>query len=134
MLCLDFNKVIPEPETIDECPEKYIIHNKEEAAARFLGWDENDPKRWFDWYNWRISNWGTKWIGIPNASEETTKSLKLYFDTAWAPPSGVVERLILDNYNLKISCHYEEPGMGFSGTISYKQYENPNEKIIKEDK
>lgn len=133
ILALSFDEIIPEPKTIDECPEKYIIHNKEEAVKKGLSWGENNERRWFNWYVWRNKHWGTKWDCVPVNSEETKTSLKLWFDTAWYPPVGIIERLIRDNYDLKISCIYNEPGMDIHGRISYLDFEN-SEEVIKEDK
>lgn len=39
----------------------------------------------FDWYNWSINNWGTKW--------NATKVDEYTFDTAWATPKPWLEKL-----------------------------------------
>lgn len=40
-----FENIIPSPQTIEECPEDYIIHNEEEANKHHLGWDPTQPKK-----------------------------------------------------------------------------------------
>ena len=132
VISLIFENVIPEPKTIEECPEAYVIHNAEEARQHCLSWEENDERRWFNWYNWRRNYWQTKWEGLPVHSEETKTSLRLWFDTAWTPPIGVIRKLILDNYNLKIVCKFDEPGMDIHGKIMYSDFDNPED--LKEDK
>lgn len=134
VLSLDFDKIIPEPRTINECPEKYILHNKEEARKDCLGWDESDPRKWFNWYRWRLNNWGVKWNCDPYAHKETQTGLWLCFDTAWGPPIGVIRRLIIDNYNLKIKCSFDEPGMDIHGLISYEDFDEEEIKNLKEGK
>lgn len=124
ILTLDFDKVIPQPKTREECPEEYIIHNETDAKKNHLSFDKKDPKNWFNWYKWRIDNWSTKWEANPIDSGETKTSLWIMFDTAWAPPENIIEKLIIDNYDLKITCRYNEPGMQLNGRYSYLDYDS----------
>lgn len=119
---LDFNKVIPQPKSIEECPEEFIIHNEEEARKEFLNYDENNERRWFNWYRWACHNWGTKWNASPYDSRETDVCLTLWFDTPWSPPDPIISKLILDNYDLKITGRYDEPNMDIHGWYTYKDW------------
>lgn len=134
VLWLDFDKIIPQPKTINECPEKYILHNEEEARKDYLGWDESNPRKWFNWYRWRLNNWGTKWNCDPYDYKENKSGLWLCFDTAWTPPMNIIRRLIIDNYDLKIKCSFDEPGMDIHGCISYEDFDEEEIKNLKEDK
>jgi hypothetical protein len=77
------------------------------------------------WYNWNVSNWGTKW----NCSEvwhdrtdnsETEAGKTSYnFDTAWSPAEPVVAALAEQFPTLSITHRYCEGGMGFAGQVVY---------------
>jgi len=71
------------------------------------------------WYLWRLQNWGTKWdIGCKDGyGLEPTRvdnELSITFDSAWSPPLGFYERLVVLGFDVQAS--YFEPGMGFAGT------------------
>ena len=123
ILTLDFNKVIPQPKTIEECPEKYIIHNEEEARKEFLSWDENNERRWFNWYKFNCNEWGCKWNSSACDSIETKTTLRLIFDTPWGPPYNIIGKLIQNHPELKISGRYTEEGMEIYGSYNYKNYQ-----------
>ena len=47
-----------------------------------------------DWYDWSCANWGTKWNAREDASwSEDPDDPYVDFETAWAPPFGVVGEL-----------------------------------------
>ena len=72
------------------------------------------------WYDWRVANWDTKWdINAKDVewSDEESDYISFEFDTAWAPPEGVVRKL-RDKYpDVSISWFYDEPGMEFAGYL-----------------
>ena len=76
------------------------------------------------WYDWCISNWGTKWdIGADVGTEKEERyglratvvgnQANCSFDSAWSPPVGLYEELVELGYNVKAS--YWEPGMAYCG-------------------
>ena len=70
------------------------------------------------WYLWRLQNWGTKWdIGCKDGfGLEPTRvdnELNVTFDSAWSPPLGFYERLVVLGFDVQAS--YFEPGMSFAG-------------------
>ena len=77
-----------------------------------------------NWYDWNVTNWGTKWdasIDIDPESYMMTRlndeMLELRFDTAWSPPTAFYDFLVDDGWD--VSAKYYESGMGFIG-----QYDN----------
>ena len=67
------------------------------------------------WYEWNISNWGTKWEAqIYSWQRVNDNCITLNFDTAWAPPSLFYESMA-QNTEWYITATYWEPGMGFVG-------------------
>jgi hypothetical protein len=77
------------------------------------------------WYDWAVRNWGTKWdfgadIGTDKQPEQYAlkatrvgNQVTTTFDSAWAPPIGLYEKLVELGYNVKAT--YFEPGMSFCG-------------------
>ena len=66
-----------------------------------------------NWYDWNVSNWGTKWDVEVYVTESTDESVTLSFDSAWAPPIEFFRHLTEQGYNIK--AYYYESGMGFAG-------------------
>jgi hypothetical protein len=80
-------------------------------------YSENDNVN-TSWYLWRLQNWGTKWdIGCKDGyGLEPTRvdnELSITFDSAWSPPLGFYERLVVLGFDVQAS--YFEPGMSFAG-------------------
>lgn len=66
-----------------------------------------------NWYDWQVSNWGTKWDVDPIDEQFDGETLSLCFDSAWAPPITFYERLV--EMGFEVSANYYEPGMCFAG-------------------
>ena len=107
----DFSRILPEPE----------FSGEKQAGVM--------P----DWYTWRVNTWGTKWNACSvevinpiqdyqpsvNSDEISPLSMITYaFDTAWAPPVGVMEAIAELYPRVAIHHFYDEPGMDFSGLIT----------------
>tara|TARA_R110000822_G_scaffold100807_2_gene226730 strand:- start:50 stop:631 length:582 start_codon:yes stop_codon:yes gene_type:complete len=73
-----------------------------------------------NWYDWRITNWGTKWdatpehIDIVDDEESGVSTVNTQFDTAWGPPIAIMEKL--ESMGFAVRLYYYEPGMGFAGS------------------
>jgi hypothetical protein len=81
------------------------------------------------WYGWRVANWGTKWdvapddasINIVEYKGNRNKSkFSSTFDTAWAPPLGVLHKLSERFPELEIKVAFFEGGCCFKGTAKFK--------------
>lgn len=121
---LDFNEIIPEPATPEECPAKYVMRDEAEAKKRCLGWDEKDPRRWFDWYNWHIENWGTKWgacntqaPSVEEIEKEQLTEIDIWTETAWSPATPVYRKLQKMYPELGIEVLYGDEGGFFVGRL-----------------
>ena len=76
-----------------------------------------------NWYDWRTTNWGTKWelcefYGVErqhlnDSLDESTISFG--FSSAWAPPIGAYEQFLSDNENCSLKAYYYEGGCDFMG-------------------
>ena len=77
----DFKKIIPPPDHPD--------YNSENIA---LGSASAESP--FNWYNWNINNWGTKWNASKSVIGEVESGLlQIWFQTAWSPAILVISEL-----------------------------------------
>lgn len=74
------------------------------------------------WYDWQITNWGTKWdiSDYDDAEIYDPNEVQLFFTTAWTPPISFYEKM--EEMGFSIDAQYYEPGVGFCG--SYKDSED----------
>jgi hypothetical protein len=62
----------------------------------------------------QIAAWGTKWeVSRYNRIDLDNNVLALSFDSAWAPPIQVYEKLVEQGFGVK--AFYFEPGINFAG-------------------
>jgi hypothetical protein len=67
-----------------------------------------------NWYDWCVSNWGTKWdTSDPFVSSKDTNTISLSFDTAWSPPVLFYQRM--EELGFEVHATYYESGMSFVG-------------------
>jgi len=109
----DLNKIIPEPLTIEECPKQYRLA-------------EDKERPWFNWYDWHVAFWGTKWNTfdlqgptIEEIEESECTEIEIWFGTAWSPCENPIKKLIMDNPHLEFNYYYYEPGAGFGGGFEH---------------
>ena len=73
------------------------------------------------WYQWRINNWGTKWEpNVDDYNYDDNDTLYLSFNTAWSPPTPIIETLSKQHPSLYICHKYYEEGMSFWGDNEIK--------------
>lgn len=85
-----------------------------------------------NWYDWAVSNWGTKWDVDTEGLEyvdnkDGTATISGYFDSAWAPPIGAYNRFLEANEECSIQASYYEGGMDFGGF-----YDNGDEEHLED--
>lgn len=114
------------------CPEELQI------TARFLSADDGTDdeetatlrKQYADntakygatnWYDWQIQNWGTKWA--PSVEDyfvqNDGKSVQFMMESAWSPPTQLIEKLSGVFPTLQFVLSYEEGGMCFAGAEGF---------------
>lgn len=76
--CIDFEKIIPMPNN--------IYRGDLDQRARALYGKNN-------WYDWRRTNWGTKWNAYWSSIDNENNTIILWFDTAWSCPIPVLNKL-----------------------------------------
>lgn len=81
------------------------------------------------WYSWSVENWGTKWNAYDCEVERTEdRELWVKFDTAWSPPSPVLEALhdLAPEISFAGACFDEgwNFACSFTGEAGFFQIEN----------
>ena len=76
---------------------------------------KNNP---YNWYDWNIENWGTKWDAVDTEIDKGENHFHLVFQTAWSCPDPVIKVLIglCVERQLTFSYYFEEE-QGWGGTI-----------------
>ena len=115
---LDFNKVMPEPDY--DQPQKDGTHNN--------GVQKELHDVMPDWWNWRNTNWGTKWNLVPDPEGNLTGYevvgqddgfIQLEFETAWSPPNGIYNEIWAKYPDLSVNWFYREDGCQLAGWLPY---------------
>ena len=90
MVYLDFDIIIPEPKTKEECEKEYIIDNIDTAHIQPI---ESKPR--FNWYTFHCDKWGTKWNSFDGVlNRNSNRELTLWFITAWDSCVPIINKLI----------------------------------------
>ena len=115
---LDFAKVMPEPDY--DQPQKDGTHNN--------GVQKELHDVMPDWWNWRNTNWGTKWNLVPDPEGNLTGYelvgkddgfIQLEFETAWSPPNGIYNEIWAKYPDLTVNWFYREDGCQLAGWLPY---------------
>ena len=74
------------------------------------------------WYEWCVTNWGTKWdISTYEPEVEADGNrLELSFDTAWSPPIEAMETA--EEQGFTVELLFYESGVGFCGIYEDGDY------------
>ena len=100
---IDFNKIIPEPKTKEECPKEYLVTKDSHIMER-------EEKPWFDWYRWHLAYWGTKWGAYDCYTKIGKTWIMFVFSTAWSVAEPIISKLRLLGYELEV--RYADENLG----------------------
>lgn len=83
-----------------------------------------------DWWNWRVSHWGTKWDLCDLEGQEweirgdgyptNPFRYEFHFNTAWSPPEAAFVKISKDFPELTFVLKYAEGGCDFAGQLTVK--------------
>ena len=111
------NEFVPVPESLhivagrvgdDSDPKQVELEAQEKANLEAHGYAT--------WYDYCVNEWGTKWdVGGDGdqATVESPNSIKMNFDSAWAPPTAAMDKFM--DLGFKVKLIYWESGMCFCG-------------------
>jgi len=110
------------------CYNTTTIRGSKEDIDKFEAFlTERNGENWFDyfaptpkelenegWYEWNVSNWGTKWnVTCYQWERLNEESIHMVYDTAWSPPINLYDTI--QSTGLTVESEYCEEGMGFVG-------------------
>lgn len=110
---IDFDKIIPEPRSKEDCPAGCLITEKSHVVIE-------DDRPWFNWYEWHLAYWGTKWNAYDGYTEEGKSYLTFVFSTAWSVATPVITKLHLLGYDIDVKYADEDLGIN-CGTMEYRK-------------
>ena len=98
----DFDKVIPEPRKIEDCPKDCLVGK--DSYIQILS-----DRPWFDWYAWHNKYWGCKWNASSTYIYKSDDGLTIDVDfaTPWCAPYPIFKELKRQNPNLRIRVESE---------------------------
>ena len=117
-----FNEIYPKPD-FTKIPnskgELPIAEEIKNSDGELITITHNFPDGKNDdrWYHWCIDNWGTKWDINLVGAEVDEDYAEFEFQTAWAPASGIFDKIKEDYPDVAISWFYDEPGMEIAGYL-----------------
>ena len=83
----DFNKIVPEPKTMDECLKEY---GKKYIYEKNCHLRCNKNNKWFNWRDWHFDFWGTEYnaSGTMKFDDDTIQII-----TDWSEPEEIWQAL-----------------------------------------
>jgi hypothetical protein len=106
------NEFVPVPEDLRIMAG--MIGGEEENNKLLKQYDENREKHGYSsWYDFCVSEWGTKWDVDADIVEEGFDSITITFSSAWGPPVAWYEKM--EELGFEVDARFYESGMGFVG-------------------
>tara|TARA_B100002051_G_C16673215_1_gene605661 strand:+ start:212 stop:748 length:537 start_codon:yes stop_codon:yes gene_type:complete len=106
---LTFEGLIPMPKELN-------ITSPQNEEADIKQAEINLKKYGFkDWYDWRNKYWGTKWNPQTSRIEKTDDKIIIFYDTAWAPGEGWLNKIAETYLNLEFEFKCSEESGEFEG-------------------
>jgi hypothetical protein len=103
-----FDKIVPMPDELKDSEPFNEKHPKRDEFKKKYGA--------YDWYDWRVQNWGTKWdVDEANIEQHGDEFATIVFSTAWSPPQVAIGALAAKFPELKFKLAFIEEGNGFVG-------------------
>lgn len=128
--CYGYLEVSGEPKLLNKFMKQIEVTESEATSERSATKFSLDkvipmPKELLNgdgWYDWRVSNWGTKWdlCDLETNDEGWEEGFISYnFWTAWSPPEQVLEALTTQHPKLSFSYKFADEGGGFWGLWNF---------------
>jgi hypothetical protein len=118
---MSLNHFFPCPQELVDTPSAWYADPDEQARQAALE-DAMSMKHGFkNWYDWCVANWGTKWgacsvdASMNVGRDADIASLTGHFESAWAPATGLLERVSALFPTLVFGISFTEESSAFAG-------------------
>ena len=110
-----FNYLVPCPTALTETTKGYYGDNDKQKALEEQQADNLETYGYSTWYDFAISEWGTKWdaCDVRLVDNDDEDMLEIDFDTAWSPPEALYNRLT--EMGFAVEAVFCESGCDFIG-------------------
>jgi hypothetical protein len=129
-----------ESKILDEKEKEFhfgaFVHPSDEGLPYYKGEiEEEKPEGWDElshaeqlahslkysgrgWYDWNVTNWGTKWDASDIHLEKSGDhlSVSISFETAWSPPEPIFQAIVEQFPALSFEIYYQEE-QGWGGEL-----------------
>lgn len=107
------NEFIPVPADLKNTVSGFLGNTDEQKALDAQVERNKELYGYSTWYDFCVSEWGTKWDVRGDVLEDADGQLCCSFDSAWSPPCEAYAKLM--ELGFEVEAFYYEPGMGFVG-------------------
>ena len=120
---LSFHALCPVPKEVLLAP--YDPNSLEKAKKEYPEWFSRFPDL-VAGYDWEHKNWGCKWganetyVSDEYREDGEIATICYSFDTAWAPPANLFDKVACDWPTLNFDLDFSEPGMCFAGQMIWE--------------
>lgn len=118
--CYNTVQIEGERGELDKLIEKaHFIGDDETEEPSCLSFKNFIPYPNGEWsHSWCSDTWGTKWDACdPYLEDGGGQDIMYSFNTAWSPPTPIVQEMIKEFPKLKFDMYYEEQGCDFQGVL-----------------
>lgn len=115
---LSFEKICPTPPELEGATSPSGgSASLEDSLTRLNNVMSGNEKNYKDWYEHHLGEWGTKWElnGVNLVDDWDENEAMLEFDSAWSPPTKIVDKLMDRFPKIHFTLYYFEPGCCFAG-------------------
>ncbi len=111
----------PTPQGLIDSFEQPDVNTWDEAQREAKHQENLAAYGFKDWYQWTLSNWGTKWGDCHTylGTDEIVDKLVFGFSSAWCPPLEGIAYIATLFPDLEFALGYEEGGMDFFGFVTF---------------
>jgi len=115
-----YNKItIPVKDKLEASKIKETLSTQEDefSFSSLIPMPESEAENWYDW---QISNWGTKWDASNVEIKEEENNLLIHFSTPWTVPLEFLRVLSQTLKDKELTTFYEEE-QGFGAIFSWEK-------------